>query len=295
MAGDGDSREKEVRSRTRAKLSHLERVLFPAAGITKLDVVGYYLRMAPFILPYLRDRPITMHRFPRGVEGKGFYEKDAPAGTPAFVETFTHWAEAPGRDVDFVLCNNTDTLAWLANIASLEIHATLSRTATYETPDLVFIDIDPEPPFPFDGVVDVALAVRDRLADSGLRSFVKTSGKKGLHVVAPIRPDHSFDSTRVFAQDVGKEIARGIPRVVSEFTRSREKGTVFVDYLQNAPGKTMVAPYSLRATPGATVSAPLRWEELRHGLHPAEFTCRSVLARDGDPWRDLFSAPRALP
>jgi hypothetical protein len=130
MTGDEDERVEAIRKRTKAPVTHPERVLFPAAGLTKLDVIEYYLGVGPFLLPYLRDRPLTLHRFPGGVGTAGFYEKDAPAGTPAFVETFTHWAEAPGRDVDFVLGNNPDTLAWLANIAAIEVHATLSQAGS---------------------------------------------------------------------------------------------------------------------------------------------------------------------
>jgi bifunctional non-homologous end joining protein LigD len=294
MTGDGDARLEAVRKRTRAAITHPDRVLYPAAGLTKLDVVEYYLDVAPFLLPYLCDRPLTLHRFPGGVGTDGFYEKDAPAGTPGFVETFTHWAEAPGRDVEFVLCNNPDTLAWLANIAALELHATLSRAGSYDAPDLLFVDIDPEPPFPFDDAIELAFVVRDRLGDRGLSSFVKTSGKKGIHVVAPLAPGPSFDQVRELAHDVGRDVARDVPRVVSELPRSREKGTVFVDYLQNAPGKTMVAPYSLRATPGATVSAPLEWEDLREGVRPGDFAPGTVRSRRADPWRNLFGDRREI-
>jgi bifunctional non-homologous end joining protein LigD len=295
MTGDGDARLEAVRKHTKAGLTHPDRVLYPEAELTKLDVVEYYLGIAPFLLPYLRDRPLTLHRFPGGVSEDGFYEKDAPAGTPGFVETFTHWAEAPGRDVEFVLCNNPDTLVWLANIAALELHATLSRAGSYDSPDLLFVDIDPEPPFPFESVIEVARVVRDRLEDRGLSSFVKTSGKKGIHIVVPIAPGPSFDEVREFAHGIGKDVARDIPHVVSELPRSREKGTVFIDYLQNAPGKTMVAPYSLRATPGATVSAPLGWRDLREGVRPGDFTYRTIRSRKADPWRDLLADRQELP
>ncbi len=162
------------------------------------------------------------------------------------------------------------------------------RAGSYDSPDLLVIDIDPEPPFDFDEVIGIAGVVRERLEERGLRPFVKTSGKKGLHVVVPLAAGHSFNGVREFAHGVGKAVARDTPHVVAEFPQSRENGTVFVDYLQNAPGKTMVAPYSLRATPGATVSAPLRWEELRRGVRPGDFTSRAVLSRAEDPWKDLF-------
>jgi bifunctional non-homologous end joining protein LigD len=263
-------------------------VLYPAAGITKQDILTYYIRMAPFLLPFLHERPVTMHRFPDGVGGEGFFEKDAPAGTPAYVDIFTRHSETADRDVHFVLCNNLDTLIWIANLASLEIHSVLSTTASYESPDLLLFDIDPEPPLTFADVIEVAHVVRGHLEDRGLRSFVKTSGKKGVHIVVPLVVGSPFSTVRDFAHRIGKDIARDTPRVVSEFPRSRDAGTVFIDYLQNAHGKTMAAPYSLRATPDATVSTPVWWEELRPGVRSEDFNIKTVISRVEDPWRDIF-------
>ena len=188
----------------------------------------------------------------------------------------------------YVLCNNLDTLIWLANLASLELHSTLSTAVSYDSPDLLLFDIDPEPPCTFDDVIDVARTIREHLENTGVRSFVKTSGKKGLHMVVPLSGGHTFDEIRSFAHTIGKTIARDSPHVVAEFARSRDPGTIFIDYLQNARGKTMAAPYSLRATPGATVSAPLRWETLRHGIHPEDFNIRTILSGSEDPWRGIF-------
>jgi bifunctional non-homologous end joining protein LigD len=288
MAGTPDTQGETVRNLTRVRLTRLDKVLYPAAGITKQDVLTYYIRVAPFLLPFLHDRPLTMHRFPDGIGGEGFFEKDAPAGTPEFVDIFTRWSETAGRDVHFVLCNNLDTLIWIANLASLEIHSTLSTVMSYTSPDLLLFDIDPEPPLTFDDVTDVAHVVREHLEDTGIRPFVKTSGKKGVHVVVPLEAGYPFSVVRDFAHGIGKDIARDTPRVVSEFPRSRDKGTVFIDYLQNAHGKTMAAPYSLRATPGATVSTPVRWEELRQGVRSEDFNIKTVISRDEDPWRDIF-------
>jgi bifunctional non-homologous end joining protein LigD len=277
-----------VRSLTRVRLTRLDKVLYPAAGITKQDVLIYYIRVAPFLLPFLHDRPVTMHRFPDGVGGEGFFEKDAPAGTPEFVDLFTRWSDTAGRHVHFVLCNNLDTLLWIANLASLEIHTTLSTASSYAFPDLLLIDIDPEPPLTFDDVIDVAHIVREHLEKRAIRPFVKTSGKKGVHIVVPLEDGCPFSEVRDFVHGIGRAIARDTPRVVSEFPRSRDRGTVFIDYLQNAPGRTMAAPYSLRATPGATVSAPVRWEDLRPGVRAEDFNIKTVISRDEDPWRDLF-------
>jgi len=288
MAGNLESRGGSLRNLTRVSLTRLDKVLYPAAGITKQDVLIYYIRVAPFLLAFLNNRPVTMHRFPDGIGGEGFYEKDAPAGTPDYVEIFNHWSETAEREVHFVLCNNLDTLIWMANLASLEIHTTLSTTTSYNSPDLLLFDIDPEPPLTFDDVIDVARVVKDHLEARGIRPFVKTSGKKGVHIVVPLAAGYTFSVVRDFAHDIGREIARDTPGVVSEFPHSRDPGTVFVDYLQNAQGKTMAAPYSLRATPGATVSAPLRWEDLHQGIHPEDFNIKTVLSRHEEPWRDIF-------
>jgi bifunctional non-homologous end joining protein LigD len=288
MAGDGVT-PAQIRDLTRVHLTRLDKVMYPAAGVTKRDVLLYYVRVAPLLLPFLHGRPVTMHRFPDGVGGVEFYEKDAPAGTPEYVDIFTRWSKTAGRDVHFVVCNNLDTLIWLANLASLEIHTALSTVSSDTSPDLLLFDIDPEPPLTFDAVIEIAHVVRERLEDRGIRPFVKTSGKKGVHVVVPLVTGYTFSEIRDFAHGVGKDVARDTPRVVSEFPRSRDPGTVFIDYLQNAHGKTMVAPYSLRSTPGATVSAPLRWEDLRHGVRPEDFNSKAILSRDQDPWRDLFN------
>jgi bifunctional non-homologous end joining protein LigD len=273
---------------TQVRLTKLDKVLYPVPRITKHDVLTYYIRAAPRLLPFLRNRPLTLHRFPDGIGGEGFYEKDAPAGTPEYVETFTQRSETAGRDIRYVLCNNLDTLIWIANLASLEIHTTLSTTRSYDSPDLLLFDIDPEPPLTFDNVIGVAHVVREHLEHSGIRSFVKTSGRKGVHIVVPLVPGYPFSTVRDFTHRIGRDIARNTPLVVSEFPHSRDKGTVFIDYLQNARGKTMAAPYSLRATPEATVSTPVRWEELRQGVRSEDFNLKTVISRNEDPWRDIF-------
>ncbi len=174
---------------TRVHLTNLDKVMYPVVSVTKQDVITYYIRMAPRILPFLHNRPLTMHRFPGGVGGEAFYEKDAPQGTPDYVEIFTHPDRTADREVRYVLCNNLDTLIWLANLASLELHATLSAAVSYDSPDLLLFDIDPEPPLTFDDVIDVARIVHEQLENEvGIQSFVKTSGKKGLHIVVPLMP-----------------------------------------------------------------------------------------------------------
>jgi bifunctional non-homologous end joining protein LigD len=273
---------------TRVNLTNLSREMYPAIHATKQDIITYYIRMAPRILPFVHNRPLTMHRYPSGVNGEDFYEKDAPQGTPDYVDIFPRYSETADREVHFVLCNNLDTLIWLANLASLELHVTLSSAATYDSPDLLLFDIDPEPPLSFDDTIDVAHSVHERLEDARIQSYVKTSGKKGLHIVVPLRAGYRFEEIRTFAHNLGKKIARDTKNVVSEFPHSQDPGTIFIDYLQNAHGKTMAAPYSLRATELATVSAPLAWEELKHGVRPEDFNIRTMISGSKDPWRGIF-------
>ena len=273
---------------SRAQFTNLKKILYPLPGITKQQVLEYYIRIAPKILPFLNNRPLTMHRYPDGISGSEFYEKNAPRGTPGYVEIFPRSSETAGRQVRYVLCNNLDTLLWLANLASLELHISLSTTGSYESPDFLLFDIDPEPPLTFDDVIQVAHIVRNHLGNEGLVPYVKTSGKKGLHIIVPLVPGYRFDMTRAFAHRIGKAIAKDTPHVVSEFPHSRDPGTIFIDYLQNAQGKTMVAPYSLRGSPEATVSTPVNWEELIAGVRAEDFTIRTILSRDKEPWRELF-------
>lgn len=279
---------------SRVHVTNLKKILYPVVGVTKQQVIEYYIRIAPKILPFLNNRPLTMHRYPDGVGKPEFYEKDAPDGTPGYVGIFPVFSVTAGREVRFVLCNNLDTLMWLANLASLELHSTLSTKASYENPDLLLLDIDPEPPLNFDDVMHVAHVVREHLGNEGFVPYVKTSGKKGLHIIVPLTPGHRFEAVREFAHRTGKAIAKDTPHVVSEFPHSRDPGTIFIDYLQNAHGKTMVAPYSLRGSPEATVSTPVSWEELVPGTRAEDFTIRTVLLRDKEPWRDIFENRQAI-
>jgi bifunctional non-homologous end joining protein LigD len=273
---------------TRVRFTNLEKVMFPGIGATKKEVIGYYIHVAPKLLPFLYNRPLTMHRFPDGVGGEEFYEKNAPQGTPDYVERFKVYSKTADREVHFVLCNNLDTLLWLANLASLELHMALSTSLSYDSPDFLLFDIDPEPPLVFDDVINVAHVVHTRLEEEGLSPYVKTSGKKGLHIVIPLANGYHFGAVREFAHQIGKKIAKDTPHVVSEFPHSRDQGTIFIDYLQNAKGKTMAAPYSLRGTPHGTVSAPLSWQELRRGIRPEDFNIMTMISKKEEPWRDIF-------
>jgi len=280
---------------TRVEFTHIAKVIYPEAGITKFQIINYYIRIAPRILPFLGGRPIVLTRFPYGVGARGFYEKNAPMGTPDWVETFPHYSETAGRMIHYVVCNDLDTLLWLANLDALEIHLLLSTVRSPRNPDLLFIDLDPESPATTADAARIALLIRDRLASQGVRISVKTSGKRGLHLVVPLVPGLTYGEVRGFVHGMGRELSRENALVASEAPGPANPGKVFIDYGQNSQGKTMVAPYSLRATPRATVSTPLSWDEVGKGINPGDFHIQSVPARGEDPWEGILLHPQGLP
>ena len=271
----------ELSELTKVKLSNLDKILYPKNKVTKAQVIEYYVKMAPKMLPIIADRPLVLTRYPDGIEGDkfSFFEKNAPEGTPEWVKTKTIYSPSSKRDVHYIICNDLDTLIWLANLAALEIHMPFSKINALDTPDLLFFDIDPEPPATLSDAADVALLLKDKLLDLGLTPFVKTSGKKGLHVAIPIVPDQTFEEARAFVHRIGVDLAKESEIVVSEFKDTKKPGKVFADYLQNSPLRTMVVPYSLRPTPEATVSAPLEWSEVKKGINPSDYTIFSAVLK----------------
>ena len=279
---------------TKVEFTNLNKIIFPKLKIKKFKIIEYYIKTAPKMLGFLANRPLVLTRFPDGINQEGFYEKDAPHGTPSWVKTVKMHSETAKRDVNYVLCNNLDTLIWLANLATIEIHMPFSKVDSREKPDMVFFDVDPEPPATYKDAATVALLIKEKLDKIGLESYVKTSGKKGLHVVIPIVREHVFRETRAFVHKIGQQLAKEQRLVVSEFTETKKPEKVFVDYLQNSHGRTMIAPYSLRATPEATVSTPLEWGEVEKGIKPTELNIFSVVKREKDPWKRIFENKQKL-
>jgi len=279
---------------TKVEFTNLDKILYPELRITKAQVIEYYVRVAPRMLALLFNRPVVLTRFPEGINHEGFYEKDAPLGTPSWVETFKEYAETSQRELRYIVCNDLDTLIWLANLAAIEIHMTLSRTDTFENPDLILFDIDPKPPADYDKVVEVALLLKEKLAALGLVPYAKTSGKNGLHLILPIIDGYTFEQTREFVHQIAKELTKESEIVASEFTQSKKPGVVFIDYRQNSQGRTMICPYSLRAVPEATVSTPLNWDDVKKRFKPAEFTLSTVVKIDDNPWKGLWENRQKL-
>ena len=190
----------ELKQLTKVELTNLDKSFYPQIGITKAQVIEYYIKMAPKMLPIMADRPLVLTRYPDGVDGDkfSFFEKNAPEGTPKWVKTKTIYSPTSKRDVHYIICNELDTLIWLANMAALEIHMPFSTIKDLDRADFLFFDVDPEPPATLSDAADAALLLKDKLFDMGLTPFVKTSGKKGLHVVIPIVPEHTFDGNKGF-------------------------------------------------------------------------------------------------
>jgi bifunctional non-homologous end joining protein LigD len=285
------------------ELSNLDKVLYPATGFTKAEVIDYYTRVAPVLLPHLRDRALTRIRFPDGVGGGSFFEKNAPAGTPDWVRrvTLPVPGSSTGREtLDFVVVDDLPTLVWLANLAALELHVHQWRIgAGAGVPDLLVVDLDPGPPAGLAECAQVSLLLRDRLAADGLTAYPKTSGRKGMQLYCPVAPTRSSRQVSGYARQIAAELARQRPRqVTDQMTKRLRPGKVFIDWSQNNAAKTTVAPYSLRAEPVPTVSTPLTWDEVESGGGVPRFSPAQVLERvdrHGDLLADLLTAGPEIP
>jgi bifunctional non-homologous end joining protein LigD len=286
---------------SRVKLSSADRVLFPDDGVTKGDLFDYYGRVADWILPHLRDRPFTMKRWREGLAGGSFFQKQAPKGIPEWIETRqfrTYPREGGSRLVDFPLVNDRDALLWMVQMHCIDMNAWYSRVDKPDRPDFVLFDLDPpEADDGFEQAIEVAHLIRELLDDVGLPGYVKTSGADGIHVVAPITRRSTFQQTYDFAEQASRLLeARHPGLVTTEWLKKKREG-VLVDHRQNGHGKTIASVYSVRPKPGAPVSTPLHWDELRKGLQPRDFTMNVALervAKHGDLFAPVLEDPRPL-
>jgi bifunctional non-homologous end joining protein LigD len=254
--------EVEVEGR-RLSLSNLDKVMYPAVGFTKGQVIDYYTRVAPALLPHLRDRPLTLKRYPNGVEGGYFYEKQCPSHRPDWVRSEA--IEMSSKTIDFCVCDDLPTLVWLANLADIELHPSLSLVDDVDRPSVMAFDLDPGPPAALAECCEVAMLLRDTLSRLGLESFAKTSGSKGIQVYVPLNDDDvDYDhGTKALSQALARHLEAEHPKlIVSQQRKDLRRGKVLIDWSQNDEKKTTVCVYSLRARERPTVSTPLRWEEL---------------------------------
>lgn len=286
----------------RLSLSNLDKLLYPQAGFTKGHVIDYYTRIAPVLLPHLRDRALTLKRYPNGVEGGHFYEKRCPSHRPDWVRTAAIWSGMNQGDIDYCVADDLATLVWLANLADLELHTTMARASDPELPACVVFDLDPGPPATIVECAGVALRLRESLASLGLTAFAKSSGSKGMQVYVPLNtPGVTFDETKAFALTLAQHLeGRDDVNVVSDMKRSLRGGKVLVDWSQNTRHKTTVTAYSLRAKDEPTVSTPLRWEEVEAVREADElrFTAAQALERvaaHGDLFAPVQTLEQRLP
>lgn len=266
-----DSREEMKIDGQTVSFSNLDKFYWPAEGITKGDLIAYYQGIAEVLLPYLQDRPQSLLRHPNGAEKPGFYQKDIDH-TPDWVRTVALHAESTGKDVDYLVCDNKATLAYMNNLGCIQLNPWNSRLAHLDKPDYLVIDLDPDEN-PYDEVVETALVTKEVLDKAGATCYVKTSGATGMHIYVPLGARYSFEQAKQFAQEVAQRVYTRLPNLTSlERNPASRKGKIYLDFLQNAIAQTVAAPYSVRPGKGAPVSAPLRWEEVKPGLKPTDFT-----------------------
>ena len=277
------------------RLTNLEKVLWPEDGFTKADLIRYYADVAPYLVPWVKDRPLTLKPFPDGIYGTSFYQKDKPSFTPKWVAS---WVDPEETENDYILCNDLSTVLWMANYTAIEIHPRLARVDDPDHPDYVMVDLDPAEGSTWEQVKEVALTVRAILDEMDLESFPKTTGSRGIHVLVPVARSYTFEQTRTFAESVGRAARERQPKLVTlEFTKKRRKG-IYIDYLQNMRGKSTAGPYSVRPKPRAPVSAPLAWDEIPAIGRPDAFTIanmRDRLASTGDLLIRSLKLPQKLP
>jgi bifunctional non-homologous end joining protein LigD len=269
-------------------LSNLDKVYWPATKYTKGDLVAYYRRVAEWMLPYLKDRPQSLHRHPNGIRDEGFYQRDIRNQLPEWVETVEVYSESTKRSLAHVLCQDEATLVYLNNLGCIEIHPWNARAGSLDKPDYLVIDLDPGENT-YDQVVQVALAVKEVMDGVGATAFCKTSGATGMHIFVPLAGQYGFGEAEAFARRVAELVHAQLPQLTSlERSPKARRNQVYLDYLQNNIGQSVAAAYRVRPKPGATVSTPLHWDEVKKGLQPAAFTIRTVPDRL-DRLGDIFS------
>jgi bifunctional non-homologous end joining protein LigD len=270
--------------------THREKVYWPKEGYTKGQLLDYYEAISPFILPYLKGRPISLKRFPNGINGEFFFQKNL-IHHPDWVTTVS--IEHTEKDVNYLIINNLLSLLYTVNLGAIELHPFLSRYPDIDHPDFLVLDLDPVE-IDFEAVIEVAQATHEVLGNFKIGSYCKTSGKRGLHIFIPIKTDYDQEQVKGFAELLANLIHNKIPSITSlEREPSKRKNKVYIDYLQNGRTKTVVAPYVVRAIEGAPVSTPLDWKEVKKGLDPGKFTMDAVLKRveKGDVWQGVFKKP----
>jgi bifunctional non-homologous end joining protein LigD len=264
---------------TLVKVTHPDKIFFPKEKYTKGDVIAYYRVMAPYILPYLKDRPESLHRFPNGIKEESFFQKDVDHQPPPWVRTTNIHSDTEDRDLNYLICDDERTLVYIANLGCIEINPWSSRAESLDKPDYAIFDLDPEG-ISFDEVIRAAHEIKKVLDSGGIASYCKTSGATGLHILIPTHARYSYDQVKNFVEIIMRTVQKRLPNTTSvERSPKKRQKRVYLDYLQNRRGQTIAAPYCIRPREGAPVSTPLDWKEVKKGLDPAKFTMKTILNR----------------
>lgn len=306
-----------MRTATRAKstiridgrdiaVTNLDKLLWPRDGYTKGDLLAYYQVVAPWIVPYLAGRPLTLERYPNGIGRAGWWEKQIPRGLPSWVHTVVTEASTKREHIEFIVCDDEATLAYVANLAAITLHVWYSRAGSLDVPDFILLDLDPWEGCTLATLAKVALGIRSELESVGVRPLVKTTGGSGLHVVVPLEPRYDWEVAKTFAELVARRVNDLLPAQTTllRATARRPRGTVYLDYVQVGKGKTFVVPFSVRARDGAPVSMPIGWDEVEAmsrkrvretSREMGRWTIGNVprlLAKHGDPWSEGWRTHR---
>ena len=262
------------------KITNLEKIYWPKDGYSKYDLIKYYTDISPYLLKYLKDRPVNFQRFPDGIDGKRFYQKNRPDHAPSWIKTFPIASESEDKVTNYMMVEDVPTLVWLANLGCLEIHPWLSSTGSLQNPDYAVFDLDPPGTHFFPQVLEVAVLVKEALDTLGLKSYPKTSGSSGVQIFIPLQPRFTYEDVRVFTGTICNVIEKYDKRTTTERKVDARGERIYLDYLQNVMGKTINAPYSVRPLDGAPVSTPLTWEEVGEGkVRPGDFTIKTIFKR----------------
>ncbi|HEV7473135.1 MAG TPA: non-homologous end-joining DNA ligase [Pyrinomonadaceae bacterium] len=277
-------------------LTSLERVYWPDEKLTKFDLLCYYLRVSPYLMPFLKNRPAIMQRWPRGVNAPMFFQQDL-TNPPAFVKT-VHLTNQEGRELDYAVFTTTASLLYFVNLGTIEQHPWHSTTAKLDKPDWIAIDLDPKQA-PWQNVLDVALITKSVCDEIGLNAFPKTSGSSGIHIYIPLKPTNTYDRVAEFSRMLAGEVSARVPRIatIERSLAKRKPQQVYVDWMQNARGKSLASVFTARAKPQATVSMPLSWKQIEKGVKISDFTVKNVpalLKKNGDAWSEFFDQRQKL-